>query len=151
MFIKHADGPRQRYPADKKWPRNPQPCNTTIQESPWLWFTLPELGFPLLSDEYRRLIHPDIEEYMRDIFQTTKIGNKSMTKTVGVSIIRNPPHWSKEKSRLSSTFGERKKPSQIRRRLPNRPQKEKDSPCHMRQEILKFFKTWIWRMKTSSN
>ena len=35
---------------------------TTIQEPPWLWFTLPELGFPLLSDEYRRQIHPDIEE-----------------------------------------------------------------------------------------
>ena len=38
---------------------------TTIQEPPWLWFTLPELGFPLLVDEYRRPIHPDIEDYMR--------------------------------------------------------------------------------------
>ena len=35
------------------------------QEPPLLWFTLPELGFPLLTDEYRRPIHPDIEEYMR--------------------------------------------------------------------------------------
>jgi len=35
------------------------------QEPPWLWFTLPELGFPLLTDEYRRQIHPEIEEYMR--------------------------------------------------------------------------------------
>jgi len=35
------------------------------QESPWLWFTLPELGFPMLTDEYRRPIHPEIEEYMR--------------------------------------------------------------------------------------
>jgi len=35
------------------------------QEPPWLWFTLPELGFPLLMDEYRRPIHPEIEEYMR--------------------------------------------------------------------------------------
>jgi len=34
------------------------------QEPPWLWFTLPELGFPLLTDEYRRPIHPEIEEYM---------------------------------------------------------------------------------------
>jgi len=32
------------------------------QEPPWLWFTLPELGFPLLTDEYRRSIHPEIEE-----------------------------------------------------------------------------------------
>jgi len=38
---------------------------TTIQEPPWLWFTLPELGFPLLTDEYRRPIHPEIEDYMR--------------------------------------------------------------------------------------
>ena len=38
---------------------------TTIQEPPWLWFTLPELRFPLLSDEYCRPIHPDIEDYMR--------------------------------------------------------------------------------------
>ena len=30
--------------------------STTIQESPWLWFTLLELGFPLLTDEYCRLI-----------------------------------------------------------------------------------------------
>jgi len=35
------------------------------QEPPWLWFTLPELGFPLLTDKYRRPIHPEIEEYMR--------------------------------------------------------------------------------------
>jgi len=38
---------------------------TTFQEPPWLWFTLPELGFPLLTDEYRRPIHPEIEEYMQ--------------------------------------------------------------------------------------
>ena len=38
---------------------------TTIQEPLWLWFTLPELGFPLLADEYHRPIHPDIEDYMR--------------------------------------------------------------------------------------
>jgi len=37
----------------------------TAQEPPWLWFTLPELGFPLLTDEYRRLLYPEIEEYMR--------------------------------------------------------------------------------------
>jgi len=37
----------------------------TTQEPPWLWFTLPELGFPLLTDEYHRPIHPEIEEYMR--------------------------------------------------------------------------------------
>jgi len=35
------------------------------QEHPWLWFTLPELGFSILMDEYCRAIHPEIEEYMR--------------------------------------------------------------------------------------
>jgi len=35
------------------------------QEPPWLLFTLPELGFPLLMDQYRRPLHPEIEEYMR--------------------------------------------------------------------------------------
>jgi len=37
----------------------------TFQEPSWLWFTLPELGFPLLTDEYRRPIHPEVEKYMR--------------------------------------------------------------------------------------
>jgi len=37
----------------------------TFQEPPWLWFTLPKLRFPLLTDKFRRPIHPEIEEYMR--------------------------------------------------------------------------------------
>jgi len=35
------------------------------QEPPWLWFTLPELGFPMITDKYRRPIHPEVEKYMR--------------------------------------------------------------------------------------
>jgi len=37
----------------------------TAQEPPWLWFTLPELGFPMTMDEYQRPIHPEVEDYMR--------------------------------------------------------------------------------------
>jgi len=37
--------------------------STTTQEPPRLWFTLAKTGFPLLTDEYRRPIHPEIEEY----------------------------------------------------------------------------------------
>jgi len=48
----------------------------TFQEPPWLWFTLPELGFPLLTDEYRRPIHPEIEEYMQRHVSDDKIGNR---------------------------------------------------------------------------
>ena len=46
------------------------PTNSSTQESiihqepPWLWFTLPELGFPLLTDQYCRPLHTQIEEYM---------------------------------------------------------------------------------------
>jgi len=39
--------------------------STITQEPPWLWFTLPELRFPLLTDRYYRPVHPEIEEYMR--------------------------------------------------------------------------------------
>jgi len=35
------------------------------QEPPWLGFTLPELGFPMLTDEYQWPIHPEIEENMQ--------------------------------------------------------------------------------------
>jgi len=35
------------------------------QEPPWLWFTLPDLRFPLLMDQYRRPLHLEIEEYLR--------------------------------------------------------------------------------------
>jgi len=37
----------------------------TAHEPPWLWFTLPELGFPIIMDEYQRAIHQEVEEYMR--------------------------------------------------------------------------------------
>jgi len=37
----------------------------TAQEPTWLWFTLPELGFPMTMDEYQRPIHPEVEDYMR--------------------------------------------------------------------------------------
>jgi len=48
----------------------PAPPTPSIQEimmtqaPPWLWFTLPEVGFPLLTDEYMRPIHPEIEDYI---------------------------------------------------------------------------------------
>ena len=79
------------------------------QEPPWLWFTLPELGFPLLTDEYRRPIHPEIEEYMRrhvsndqDWEQVTET-----MKIAGESIIRNLRYTSEKSSRPSSTLGGR--------------------------------------------
>ena len=49
---------------------------TTFQEPPWLWFTLLELGFPLLIDEFLRLIHPEIEDTCADMSPMTTIGNR---------------------------------------------------------------------------
>jgi len=69
MSIQHAGGPRQGHPSNKKGLALPINFSTQesifTQEPPWLWFTLPELGFPLLTDEYRRPIHPEKEDYMR--------------------------------------------------------------------------------------
>jgi len=36
-----------------------------LQKPQWLWFTLLELGFSMITDEYRRPIHLDVKEYMR--------------------------------------------------------------------------------------
>jgi len=68
MFDKTADGPRQGHPQTKDgFTPHYLPIQepNTFQEPPWLWFTLPELGFPLLTDEYCTPMHPEIEEYMR--------------------------------------------------------------------------------------
>jgi len=58
------------------------------------------------------------------ISQTTKIGNKSMTKTAGVSTIRNPLHKSEGRLRPSSTFGGRNNPEteqdEITKLIPER-------------------------------
>ena len=34
------------------------------QEPPWLSFTLPELGFPMITDKYHNLIHPEVANYI---------------------------------------------------------------------------------------
>jgi len=121
----------------------PAPHNLSIQESttPWLWFTLPELGFPLLTDEYCRPIHPEIEEYIRRYISNDQDWEQVNDKDCWVSTIRNPPHKSEGRSRPSSTFGGKNNPNQNRTRLLNQSQKEKGFRCHMRQEIPKSFKT----------
>jgi len=35
------------------------------QEPPWLGFTLPELRFSMITDDYHRSVHPEVENYMR--------------------------------------------------------------------------------------
>jgi len=37
-----------------------------IPEAPWKWFTSYELGFPLLTDEHERPMHPLVEVFMDD-------------------------------------------------------------------------------------
>jgi len=56
-------------PQTKQGPATPTNSLTqepnTYQKPPWLWFTLPKLEIPLLMDQYRRPLHPEIETYMR--------------------------------------------------------------------------------------
>jgi len=37
-----------------------------IPEAPWKWFTSYELGFPLVTDENERPMHPFVEVFMDD-------------------------------------------------------------------------------------
>ena len=63
LTVLDRDTPQPKVRLPPFFPPHLEP--NTFQEPPWLWFTLPELGFPLLTDEYRRPIHPQIEEYMQ--------------------------------------------------------------------------------------
>ena len=42
------------------------PTGYTVQDGPWKWFTTSDPGFPLVDDEYYRLMHPMIESYVSD-------------------------------------------------------------------------------------
>jgi len=85
------------------------------QEPPWLWFTLPELGFPVLTDEYRRPIQPEIEEYMRRYVSNDQDWKK-VDDEFGESTIRNPRHKLEKRLRPSSTHRGRNNPRKHRTR-----------------------------------
>jgi len=122
---------------------------TMAQEPPWLWFTLPELGFQLLTDEYRRPIHPEIEEYMRRY-----VANDQDWETVddedcwGVNYTE-PTLQIKEKiETILHTWGggqPKEEQDEIKRLNP-----ERERFSVQRPETLGSSKIGTWRMRTFS-
>ena len=86
------------------------------QEPPWLWITLPELGFPLLTDEYRRPIHPELEEYMRRYVSNDQDWEKVDDKDCYGMKNMEPRHKSEQRLKPSSTHVERNNPRKNRTR-----------------------------------
>jgi len=58
-----------------------------ILEAPWKWFTSYELGFPLLTDEHERPMHPLVEVFVDD--QLEAYWSEAEEDTVPL-----PSHWS---------------------------------------------------------
>ena len=68
MFDKHVDGPRQGHPPNEGWACTSLPPNAGAYHLPGTVLALVHshgTKIPLITDEYRRPIHPEIEEYMR--------------------------------------------------------------------------------------
>jgi len=89
---------------------------TTFHEPPWLWFTLPELGFLLLTGEYRRLIHPEIEEYMRRYVSNVQDWEQVDDEDCWGVNYTEPTAQIRRNMRPSSTFGGRNNPRKNRMR-----------------------------------
>ena len=142
MPIKYADGPRRDTLQTKN---GPAPHNlsiqesTTIQEPPLRWFTLPELGFPLLTDEYRRPIHPDIEEYMRRYISNDQDWEQVDDEDCWGVNYTEPTTQIREKiETILHIWGEEQPESEQDGITKSR---EKGFRCHMRQETPKSSKT----------
>ena len=101
------------------------------QEPPWLWSTLPVLGFPMITDEYRRPIHPEVEEYMRRYVTDEQDGDNVDDEDCWWVNYTEPTTEIKDKINLSFTHGEKDTQRNNRPRGNNRNQKEKGSRFHM--------------------
>jgi len=118
----------------------------TAQEPPWLWFTLPELGFRMITDEYRRPIHPEVEEYMRryvtDEQDWEQVDNEEcwgMNYTGPKTEIKDKIESTEIKDRIESILhswrGEHPESNSLSGN--NRNQREKGSLFHMHLETPK--------------
>jgi len=115
--------------------------STSIQESPWLWFTLPELGIPLLTDEYRRPIHPEIEEYMRrNISKDQDWEQVDDEDCWGVNYTEPTTQIRGKIETILHIWGEEKPELEQDETTKSTPERERFS-VHMRLEIPKSFKT----------
>jgi len=101
------------------------------QEPPWLWFTLPELGFPLLLDQYCRPLHPEIEAYVRKYVSKGQEWEEADDEDWWGFDYTEPTAHIKAKIESILYTWERNNPRQYRTRQPNKSQSEKGFRCHM--------------------
>jgi len=105
------------------------------QEPPWLWFTLPDLGFPLLMDQYRRPLHPEIEEYMRRYVSNDQDWEEVNDEDCwGINYTEPTAHIKAKIETILHTWGEKqheKQQDEVARPTPER----EDFRCHTRPEI----------------
>jgi len=131
-------------PQTKKGMTLPLTCSEQeliiAQEPRWLWFTLPELGFPMITDEYRRPIRPEIEEYMRRYVTDEQDWENVDDEDCWGLNYSEPTTEIKDKieSILHSWGGEHLEKEQVERRQP-KPEREMFSVPHASRdpEILK--------------
>jgi len=144
VFNEHAGSPNRDTPQTKGGMTLPLTCSAQelmmAQEPPWLWFTLPELGFPMISDEYRRPIHPEAKEYMRRyVTDEQDWENVDDEDCWGVNYTE-PTTEMKEKieSILHSWGGEHPEEEQVERRQPKLEREKFSVPNESRdRKILK--------------
>jgi len=112
----------------------PAPPTPSIQETmmtqelPWLWFTLPELGFPLLTDEYRRPIHSEIEDYIRRYISNDQDWEEVDNEDCwGVNYTEPTPQIREKLEAILHTWG---------RERPEEEQDEMEKPIPERERFL---------------
>jgi len=115
------------------------------QEPPWLWFTLPELGFPLLMDQYCRPLHPEIKAYMRKYVSNGQEWEEVEDEDCwGVNYTEPTAHMKAKIESILYTWGEAEQ-DEVAKQTPER---ERFSVPHASRDprILK-----DWKMRIFSN
>jgi len=110
------------------------------QEPPWLGFTFLELGFPLLTDEYHRPIHPEIEEYMRRYVSNDQDWEKVDDENCwGINYTEPTAQIRENIETILYTWGEEQPEEEQDEVTKLNP--EKGSRCHTRPKIQGSLKT----------
>jgi len=130
------------------------PTNSLTQESiinqepPWLWFTLPELGFPLLTDQYRRPIHPEIEEYMRRYVSNNQEWEEVDDEDCwGINYTEPTAQIKAKNETILYTWGEEQPEEEQDKLAKLNPERERFSVPHAYRDP-KILKDMNWRMRT---
>jgi len=122
-------------PQTKQGPAHP--TNSPTQEPsiyqgpPWLWFTLPELGNPLLMDQYSRPLHPEIEAYMRKYVSNGQEWEEVEDKDCwGVNYTEPTAHMKAKIESILYTWGEKQPEAEQDEGAKQTPERERFSVPH---------------------